>query len=160
MSMEDERDIVNVFPFVLTTEEMPKYEVEYLGRQQVDQLGTYVFTIRPKRIEQGQRYFQGTVWVDDEDLQIVKTFGKAVPDIRKGNNENLFPAFETWREQIDGKYWFPTLTRASDSLHFKDGDVGIRISVRYTKYKRFRSTSRIISAEPVKPPDEKKPPLK
>ena len=158
MSPEDEKDIVNVFPFVLGTEDLPKYDVEYLGRQQVDQIGTYVFTVRPKKLEPGQRYFQGTVWVDDQDLQIVKSFGKSVPDIHKKNEENLFPEFETWREQIDGKYWFPTLTRANDTLHFSSGDVGIHISVRYTKYKRFRSTTRIISAEPVKPPEEKKPP--
>ena len=157
MTPEDEKDLVNIFPFVLGTEDLPKYDLEYLGRQRVDEIGTYVFSIRPKRIEQGQRYFQGTVWVDDRDLQIVKTFGKAVPDIQKKGQENLFPTFETWREQIDGKYWFPTLTRAEDALHFKDGDVRIRISVRYTNYKRFKSTTRIISAEPVKP-EEKKPP--
>jgi hypothetical protein len=157
MTPEDEKDIVNVFPFVLGTEDLPKYDIEYLGRQQIDELGTYVFRIQPKRLEPGQRYFQGTVWVDDQDLQIVKSFGKAVPDQRKKNQENLFPTFETWRENIDGKYWFPTLTRANDTLHFANGDIRIRISVRYTNYKRFRSTTRIISAEPVKP-EEKKPP--
>jgi hypothetical protein len=158
MTPEDERDIVNVFPFVLGTEDLPKYDLEYLGRQAVDEIGTYVFSIRPKRIEPGQRYFQGTVWVDDRELQIVKSFGKSVPDNPKKGPENLFPMFETWREQIDGKYWFPTLTRANDTLHFKSGDVRIRISVRYTNYKRFKSTTRIISAEPIKPPEEKKPP--
>jgi hypothetical protein len=157
MTPEDEKDIANVFPFVLSTEDLPKYDLDYLGRQAVDEIGTYVFSIRPKRIEPGQRYFQGTVWVDDRDLQIVKSFGKSVPDNPKKGPENLFPMFETWREQIDGKYWFPTLTRALDTLHFKSGDVRIRISVRYTNYKRFKSTSRIISAEPVKP-EEKKPP--
>ncbi len=157
MSPEDEKDLVNIFPFVLGTEDLPNYDLEYLGRQAVDQIGTYVFSIRPKRIESGKRYFQGTVWVDDRDLQIVKTFGKAVPDIQKKGQENLFPVFETWREQIDGKYWFPTMTRADDALHFKTGDVRIRVSVRYTNYKRFKSTTRIISSEEVKPP-EKKPP--
>ena len=158
MTREDEQDLVNVFPFVLGTEDLPNYDLEYLGRQQLDFIGTYVFNIRPKRMEPKQRYFQGTVWVDDRDLQIVKTFGKAVPDLQKKDGENLFPKFETFREQIDGKYWFPTLTRANDILHFKEGDIGMRLSVRYTKYKRFRSTTRIISAEPVKPPEEKKPP--
>ncbi len=157
MTPEDEKDIVNVFPFVLGTEDLPQYELEYLGRQAVDEIGTYVFSIRPRRIEPGQRYFQGTVWVDDRELQIVKSFGKSVPDLRKKGQENLFPQFETWREQIDGKYWFPTLTRANDTLHFTGGDVRIRISVRYTNYKRFKSATRILHAEPVKP-EEKKPP--
>ncbi|MCL5287693.1 MAG: hypothetical protein M1453_06835 [Acidobacteria bacterium] len=158
MSPEDEQDIANLFPFVLGTEDLPKYDLEYLGRQQIDEIGTYVFSIRPKKMVPGQRYFQGTVWVDDRDLQIVKTFGKSVPDLRKKDREDLFPQFETWREQIDGKYWFPTLTRALDTLHFTSGDKRIKISVRYTNYKRFKSTTRIISAEPLKPPDEKKPP--
>jgi hypothetical protein len=136
---------------------LPKYDLEYLGRQAVDEIGTYVFSIRPKQLEPGQRYFQGTVWVDDRELQIVKSFGKSVPDLRKKGQENLFPTFETWREQIDGKYWFPTLTRANDTLHFKTGDVRIKISVRYSNYKRFKSTTRILNAEPVKP-EEKKPP--
>jgi hypothetical protein len=157
MTPEDEKDIANVFPFVLGTEDLPKYDLEYLGRQAVDEIGTYVFSIRPKRLEPGLRYFQGTVWVDDRELQIVKSFGKSVPDIQKKGQENLFPTFETWREQIDGKYWFPTLTRANDTLHFKTGDVRMKISVRYTNYKRFKSTTRILNAEPVKP-DEKKPP--
>lgn len=156
MTPEDEKDLVNIFPFVLSTEELSKYNLEYLGRQAVDQIGTYVFSIRPKQIEPGQRYFQGTLWIDDRDLQIVKTFGKAVPDSHKGQ-ENLFPQFETWRDQIDGKYWFPVLTRANDTLHFKGGDVRIKITVRYTNYKRFKSTTRILNAEPVKP-EEKKPP--
>ena len=157
MTPEDEKDIINVFPFVLGTEDLPKYDVEYLGRQPIDEISTYVFTVKPKRLEPGQRYFQGTVWVDDRDLQIVKSFGKSVPDLRKKDQENLFPMFETWREQIDGKYWFPTLTRANDTLPFSTGAVRIRISVRYTNYKRFRTTIRILGAEEVKP-EEKKPP--
>jgi hypothetical protein len=157
MSPEDERDLVNIFPFVFTTDELPKYEIEYLGRQQVDEIGTFVFSVRPKRLEPGQRYFQGTVWVDDQDLQIVRTYGKAVPEIRKKNQENLFPTFETWRRQIDGKYWFPVVTRADDVLHFSTGDVRMRLTVRYSNYKQFKSSTRIISAEPIKP-QEKKPP--
>jgi len=157
MSPEDERDLVNIFPFVFTTNELPLYELTYLGRQQIDEVGTYVFSVHPRRIEPGHRYFQGTVWVDDRDLQIVKTYGKAVPEIRKKNQENLFPTFETWRRIIDGKYWFPTLTRADDILHFTSQDVRIRLTVRYSNYKQFKSAVRILSVEPAKP-EEKKPP--
>jgi hypothetical protein len=81
--------------------------------------------------------------VDDLDFQIVKTYGKSVPDIRKRSEENLFPRFTTWREQIDGKYWFPTYTRADDTLHFSNNDVRIRMIVKYTDYKRFGSKVRI-----------------
>ena len=79
--------------------------------------------------EKNQRYFQGRIWVDDRDLEIVKTYGKAVPDIRKGDNENVFPRFETYRENIEGNYWFPTYTHADDVLHFRNSDVHIRMIV-------------------------------
>jgi hypothetical protein len=152
MSPEDMKDFETIQPFILTTEELPRYQPEYLGRQQIDEIGTYVFRVRPRRIESGQRYFEGTVWVDDRDLQIVRTEGKAVPDLRSRSGENLFPRFETWRANIDGNYWFPVLTRADDVLHFSAHDVRIRMSIRYSDYKQFKSSSRILSTKPVDPP--------
>jgi len=81
--------------------------------------------------------------MDSHDFQIVKTLGKTVPDIRKKNNENVFPKFTTWREQIDGKYWFPTYTSADDTLHFTNQDVHIREIIKYTNYQRFGSNVKI-----------------
>ena len=152
MTKEDLDDIRNKFPFSLTTEELPKYQMLYVGQQKVDELDTYVFDVAPKTIEKGQRYFQGRIWVDNTDLQIVKTYGKSVPDIgvdptkkkKHPENENLFPKFVTYREQIDGQYWFPTYTKADDVLHFSNGDVHIRIVVKYTNYKRFGSDVKIL----------------
>jgi hypothetical protein len=140
MTQEDMDDIENRLPFVLTADEISEYSILYVGQQQEDELHCYVFDIAPKQIEGKKRYFQGRIWVDDHDFQIVKTYGKTVPDIRKKKgNENLFPKFTTWREQIDGKYWFPTYTRADDTLHFSSGDVRIREVVRYENYKKFGS---------------------
>ena len=156
ISPEDERDLRSVQPFVLTTDDLHKYDVKYMGRQNVDELSTYVFMVSPKRMEKGERYFQGQIWVDDRDLQIVKTYGKAVPDIRKKGQENLFPRFETYREQIDGKYWFPTWTGADDTLYFSRGPQRIRMIVRYEDYKQFRSTIRVTYGEEV-PPEESQP---
>jgi len=156
-SQEDLHDLENIQPFVLTTEDLPKYDLQYEGRERIDEISTYVFRVSPKRIEKGERYFDGRIWVDDQDLQIVKTHGKAVPDIHKKNQENLFPMFETYRENIDGKYWFPTYTRADDVLHFRNGDVRIRVIIRYQDYKQFRVTSRILGAEPVTTPPPKPP---
>ncbi len=150
LSQQDLDDVRNVQPFVLTTTELPKYNVSYLGRQQVDELSTYVFDVAPKTIEKNQRYFQGRIWVEDKDLQIVMTDGKAVPDIITKNNENVFPRFRTYRENIAGGFWFPTYTKADDYLHFRSGDVHIRMSVRYTNYKRYGSTVKIRSSEEVK----------
>ena len=143
MSQQDLDDIEHIQPFVLTTEDLPKYDVTYVGRQQIDNLVTYVFDVAPKRIEKKQRYFQGRVWVDEKDLGIVKTDGKAVPDIKTKNGENVFPRFETFRENIEGHFWFPTYTRSNDTLHFSTGDVRIHMTVRYANYKRFGSTVRI-----------------
>ena len=145
LSEEDLADLQNVQPFVLTTVEVPKYDITYVGREKVDELSTYVFEVKPKKIEKKERYFQGRIWVDDADLEIVKTFGKAVPDIHKGGSENIFPRFETYRENIEGHYWFPTYTHADDMLYFSSGAIRIRMTVRYKDYKRFRVTSRILA---------------
>lgn len=144
MTREDLDDIQHRLPFVLTSDEVGEYQILYVGHQQEDELHCYVFDIAPKQIEKDHRYFQGRIWVDDHDFQIVKTHGKTVPDIRKKKGqENLFPAFTTWREQVDGKYWFPTYTKADDDLHFSGGDVHIREIVKYTNYKRFGANVKI-----------------
>jgi len=144
MTQEDVDDIENRLPFVLTSDEINEYSILYVGQQQEDELHCYVFDIAPKQIEGKKRYFQGRIWVDDHDFQIVKTYGKTVPDIRKKkNSENLFPKFTTWREQIDNQYWFPTYTRADDTLHFSTGDVRIREIVKYENYKKFGSNVKI-----------------
>lgn len=142
LTQQDMDDLEHVQPFVLTTEELPKYDVKYLGREQIDEIGTYVFDVAPKKISKGQRYFQGRIWVEDKDLQIVKTFGRA-EGFKKKNEDSAYPHFETFRENIEGHYWFPTYTRADDVLHFKTSDVHIRMTVRYENYKRFGSTIKI-----------------
>ena len=155
LSQQDLDDVEHVQPFVLTTEDLPKYDVKYVGREQLDELSTYVFDVAPKKIEKNQRYFQGRIWVDDKDLNIVKSDGKAVPDIIKKGNENIFPRFETFRENIEAHYWFPTYTRADDVLHFSSGPIHMRMTIRYANYKRFGSSIKI--GTPVELKDEKKP---
>ena len=143
LSPEDVQDLRNVQPFVLTTTEIPEYDVKYLGREKVDEIGCYTFSVKPKKMVQGKRYFEGEIWVDDRDLQIVKTYGKGVGVI-KHSSDNQFPKFETYREQVDGKYWFPTYTRADDTLHFKNGESQrIRMVVKYQDYKRYEGKSTI-----------------
>lgn len=146
MTQEDLDDIEKRMPFTMTSDDIALYNVKYLGQQQEDELNCYVFDISPKQIEKGKRYFEGRIWVDDHDYQIVKTYGKNVPDLRKPKKgeENLFPRFTTWREQIDGVYWFPTYTKVDDVLHFTMGDVHIRQVVKYENYKRFGSKTRVL----------------
>jgi hypothetical protein len=137
LTQQDMDDIEHVQPFVLTTDELPKYDVTYVGQEHIDYLNTYVFHVAPKRIEKNQRYFQGTIWVDDQDYAIVKTDGKAVPDIISHGQENLFPHFVTYRENIEGNFWFPTYTHSDDILHFTGQDIRQRMTIRYADYKRY-----------------------
>ena len=168
MTEEDIDDIENRLPFVLTSDEIGEYDILYVGQQKQDELNCFVFDIAPKQIVGKKRYFQGRIWIDDHDFQIVETYGKTVPDIRKKKGqENLFPKFTTWREQIDGKYWFPTYTRAEDTLKFSLGDIKIREIIKYTNYQRFGSKSTITyegqevrKGADQKPDDQKKEPEK
>ena len=153
LDQQDKEDLEHVQPFVLTAAELPKYDVKYAGQQQLDDLNTYVFDVAPKTIEKNQRYFQGRIWVDEKDLAIVKTDGKAVPDIKKKGSEHLYPRFETFRENIEGHFWFPTYTKADDTLQFTGNPVHMRMTVRYENYKRFGSTIKI--GTPVEVPKDK-----
>ena len=159
MDQGDFEDIRHRLPFVLTSDEIGEYNILYVGQQKEDELNCYVFDLSPKQFEGKKRYFQGRIWVDDHDFQIVKTYGKGVPDIqdKKGKEEHLYPKFTTWRQQIDGLYWFPTFTRADDELHFKSGDIHIREIVKYEDYKRFGSNVKILYQGKELPPGEKKP---
>jgi hypothetical protein len=150
MSPSDLQDIQHGYPFVLTTADLPAYDVKYVGKQRVDEVDCYVFDVSPKAIEKHKRYLDGRIWVDATDLQIVVTNGRMVPDDTKRGQEDLHPPFMTWRQQIDGHYWFPVYTKGEGVLHFSGGygymsqDVHIRDVVKYTDYKRFGSTSTII----------------
>jgi len=145
MTENDLKDIEQRLPFVLTTAQLPEYNLTYMGKQKVDELDTYVFGCEPKQFVKGQRYLSGKVWVDQEDDEIVLVNGINVPqDTRKGH-EDLSPPFTTYYQQIDDKYWFPTYTKAEGTLHFQaqrgalSQDVHMRTTVRYTDYKRFHT---------------------
>lgn len=166
MSPADFQDIEQRLPFVLTTEDAPQYDIKYVGKQKVDQVECYVFEVSPKVIEKGKRYFQGKIWVDTEELQIVITNGKNVPDDLRKGHEDLSTPFTTYREEIDGKNWFPTYTKGDGVLHFTGGngymaeDVHVRQTVKYTDYKQFGSTSTILyngTEIPNQPDSQKKP---
>lgn len=156
ISPNDVKDFEKGYPFVLTADQLPLYNITYAGQQKVDELDTYVFDVAPKKIEKDKRYYEGRIWVDNQDLQIVKLKGKNVPDIR-GKQEDLSPPFETYREQVDGKYWFPTYTRAQGTLQFKNGDIQIRQIIKYQNYKRFGSDVKITyEGQDVQPEKPKK----
>lgn len=140
LTPNDLEDLRSVQPFVMTRHNASDYRIDYLGEQQIDEIETYSFSVKPKKLERGKRYFEGQIWVDQVGLQIVKTYGKGVGLLKKGNDEQ-FPRFETYRDQIDGDYWFPIYTRADDTLAFKSGPQKIRMIIKYEDYKKFQGTS-------------------
>lgn len=138
MTGEDEQDLRNVMPFVMTNDTADAYIIDYVGREKVDEISCYVFSVHPKVLTKDRkRYFEGQIWVDDQDLQIVKTYGRSTGHLGR-NEDQQFPKFSTYREQIDGKYWFPTYTYADDVLNFRDGpSQRIKVIVKYDHYKRW-----------------------
>jgi len=159
MTPSDLQDIQHGYPFVLTAEDIGQYDVKYVGRQKVDEVDCFVFDVSPKVIEKKKRYLLGRIWVDSTDLQIVVTNGRMVPDDTRKNSEDLHPPFMTWRAQVDGHYWFPVYTKGEGILHFSGGssymaqDVHIRDTIKYSDYKQFGSSSKIIyNGQDITPP--------
>lgn len=144
---EDIEDLGGVQQFALEAAKINLYNFNYLGKERIDELDLHVFDVAPKTIPKkvSERFFQGRIWVDTQDSQIVKVRGKGVPE-----GEQRFPIFETYREQIDGKYWFPTYTYADDSLVFKNGNVvRVRMRLRFTEYKLPRARVEVIEDDNV-----------
>jgi hypothetical protein len=153
LTPEDMKDLEEIQPFVLTPEELPKYDIKYVNHERLDELTTYVFDVAPKKVEKGGAYFKGRIWVDDKDLNIVKSYGQAIHGlkVKKGEDSQQFARFETYRENISGNYWFPTYTHSDDVLHFIAEDVRVVMTIKYENYKYFGSKIKII---PVKPPNQ------
>ncbi len=145
---EDEDVINNMHPFALTEKELPLYNLKYVGKEKVDELSCYVFSVAPKDFKnKGKMYFEGKIWIDDQDLQIVRTVGKPTPQ----KKNNLFPEFETIRQMVDGKYWFPVWTHAESDLHFSSNVVRLEETIEYKDYKKFSSKTSIRFNDPITP---------
>jgi TonB family protein len=135
ITAQDLEDLGGVNPFALEASKLNDYNFKYIGKERIDDLDLYVFDVGPKIAPDPkkvkERFFQGRIWVDEQDLQIVKARGKGVPE----DKNNKYATFETYREQIDGKYWFPTYTYADDELVFGNGNVvRVRMLVKYTDF--------------------------
>ncbi|MBA2645774.1 MAG: hypothetical protein H0U81_03140 [Pyrinomonadaceae bacterium] len=154
----DLEDLGGVQPFALEASKAPLYDFKYVGKERIDELDLYVFDVSPKVMpdpkKTKERFFQGRIWVDDQDLQIVKARGKGVPE-----GKERFPTFETYREQIGGRYWFPTFTFADDELVFDSGQaVRLRMRVKYTDFEKLTGKVRILEeGEPGIEDPENKP---
>ncbi len=139
----DFNDIRNIQPFLLTPDEIPLYQGQYKGEQTMDGFPCFVEFIRPRQILATQRFFEGLLWVRESDLAIIRSEGKAVPEIETLREQNLFPHFTTIRREIDKRWLFPVETYADDTLYFRASPQRIRIVIRYEKYQRFEADSSV-----------------
>jgi len=144
ITKEDIEDLGGVSPFALDPTKVGLYNFKYIGKEKIDELNLYVFDVAPKIMPKPKdpkdRLFMGRIWVDDQDLQIVKTKGKGVPETK----QNKFPIVETYREQIDGRYWFPTYSYSDDELIFDSGDtLHLRMKVKYFDFTPARATLKV-----------------
>ncbi len=145
LEQNDMEDIRIFMPLMMTSDDLPQYNLTYAGQQHVDDLDTYLFHVEPKKEESGKRYFTGRIWVDAQDFQIVKVCGKSGPEksqVKKHERVHLQPTFVTYRQQVDGHYWFPAYTRSDDTLRFPSRSAHVREIIKYTAYKRTDSTER------------------
>jgi len=141
LTAADMDDIRIFMPLLLTTEDLPQYNLTYAGQQHVDELDTYVLHVEPKTEEKNKRYFQGRIWVDNQDFEIVKLCGKSVPEMiakKKKQPVDVRPTFVTYRQLVDG-YWFPAYTRVDDTLTFGVQSVHLREIIKFKDYKRTAS---------------------
>jgi len=140
---EDFRDIREIQPFLLTEDQAFSYETTYRGEEPVDGVECFVIRLRPRQILDGQRLFEGMIWVAESDFSILRSSGQAVPQLLTTKSENLFPHFTTVRQKVEGDFWFPSLTFADDTLPFRSGPQRIRLTIRYSDYRKFGSDSTI-----------------
>jgi len=141
LTPEDFHDIRDIQPLVLTEDDLWNYETKFRGDEVMDDVDCWVLQVRPRQILEGQRFFDGTIWVEKKEYNIVRMQGQAVPQMRSLTQENLFPRFTTIRKPIDGKHWFAIFTYADDTLDFRTGPQRERLTIAYSDYKRFSATS-------------------
>ena len=141
---EDFADIRDIQPLVLTEDRLWNYETRFRGDETMDDVDCWVLQVRPRQILEGQRFFDGLIWVDKKEYNIVRMEGQAVPQMRSMKSENLFPRFTTIRKPIDGKHWFPIYTYSDDVLQFRTGPQRERLRISYSDYKRFGVESTFI----------------
>lgn len=150
MKAEDLEDLNGVNLFALEPAKVGKYKFTYIGKEKIDELDLYVFEVAPKIMpdpkKSTERFFQGRIWVDDVDLQIVKSKGKGVPEAE----DNKFPVVEIWRENVDGKYWFPSYSYSNDQLFFeKHGNtLHLKMKIKFSGYKQASTDVKILDDEP------------
>jgi hypothetical protein len=154
---EDVKELDRIPPFPLTTSQLAKYELKYIGEEEIDEIDCYIFQVKPKGVDRTRAYFDGIVWIDRKYLELVKTYGKWVNELGDVHVANMpFTTYETYRENVDGKYWFPNYERSDDTLHLKEANIPVRLVIKWTDFKPLAAVASapapaLAPAEPAAP---------
>ena len=159
LETEDVKELDRIPSFPMSTTQLLKYDLKYIGEEQVDEVACYIFKVKPKVLDRTHAYLDGLVWVDTKYLEVVKTYGRWVNELGEVRSATLpFTLFETYRENVDGKYWFPNYERSDDTLHLKDINVPVRLVIKWENFKLLpaagapAATAPNNTVEPAKPP--------
>jgi hypothetical protein len=159
LETEDVRELDRIPAFPLTTAQLAKYDLKYIGEEQVDEVDCYIFKVKPKALDRTHAYLDGLVWVDTKYVEVVKTYGRWVNELGEVRSATLpFTLFETYRENVDGKYWFPNYARSDDVLHLKDVSVPVRLVIKWTEFKILPAAGAAPAAAPTAPATAPAPP--
>ena len=146
---EDVKELERIPPFPLNSAQLAKYDLKYIGDEQIDEILCYIFQVKPKGVDRTNAYFEGVIWVDSKYLEVVKTYGKWVIELGDVKIANMpFTTFETYRENVDGKYWFPNYQRSDETVHLKNGDFPVRLVIKWTEFKPFPAVGATPPATP------------
>jgi hypothetical protein len=146
---EDVKELERIPQFPLNSAQLAKYDLKYIGQELIDEIETYIFQVKPRALDRTHAYLDGIVWVDTKYLEVVKTYGRWVNELGDVKFATMpFTTFETYRENVDGKYWFPNYERADETLHLKDGDFPVRLVIKWADFKPLPAPASAPAATP------------
>jgi hypothetical protein len=146
---EDVKELDRIPLFPLTSSQLAKYDLKYVGDELIDEIDCYIFQVKPKGVDRAHAYFDGIAWVDRKYLEVVKTYGRWVNELGDVHIANMpFTTYETYRENVDGKYWFPNYERSDDTVHLKEGDFPVRLVIKWTDFKPLPATASAAAPAP------------
>ena len=155
---EEVQQLFRIPAYPVTTSQLAKYNLQFLGTEKIDEVDCYIFQVNPKTLDRQHPYFDGIVWVDQKYLEVVKTYGKWVTDLGEMHPPTLpFAMFETYRENVEGKYWFPNYARSESFVKLKDRNVPIRFTVKWSNFKPFSAVAAAPPSATAATPPAKEP---
>src|SRR5712664_2931755 len=161
LETEDVRELDRIPAFPLSSSQLAKYDLKFIGEEKVDEIDCYIFKVKPKVLDRAHAYLDGLVWVDTKYLEVVKTYGRWVNELGDVRSATLpFTLFETYRENVDGKYWFPNYSRSDDTVHLKDVSVPVRLVIKWTDFKVLPAMAAVPAAAAPSAPATSQTPAK